>query len=70
MAVGGSIGVNLGTFQKGRFTFGNVTLDDAVLFAFDLSSKELLVGLDWSDSASPSRVEHAPGSSQSLESRA
>ena len=44
-----SISINLGTFQNGRFTFGNVTLDDAVLFAFDLPSKELLVGLDWSD---------------------
>jgi uncharacterized protein (TIGR03435 family) len=45
-----SISVNLGTFQNGRFTFGNVTLNDAVQFAFDLPSKELLVGLDWSDS--------------------
>jgi uncharacterized protein (TIGR03435 family) len=45
-----SISINLGTFQNGRFTFGNVTLHDAVQFAFDLPSKELLVGLDWSDS--------------------
>ena len=44
-----SISINLGTFQNGRFTLGNVTLNDAVLFAFDLPSKELLVGLDWSD---------------------
>ena len=44
-----SISINLGTFQNGRFTFGNVTLNDAVLFAFDLPSKEMLVGLDWSD---------------------
>lgn len=47
---GDSFNINLGTFQKGRFTFGNVTLNDAMLFAFDLPSKELLVGLDWSDS--------------------
>ena len=46
---GASISINLGTFQNGRFTLGNVTLNDAVLFAFDLPSKELLVGLDWSD---------------------
>jgi uncharacterized protein (TIGR03435 family) len=45
-----SLSINLGTFQNGRFTFGNVTLNDAVQFAFDLPSKELLVGLDWSDS--------------------
>ena len=44
-----SISIDLGTFRNGRFTFGNVTLDDAVLFAFDLPSKELLVGLDWTD---------------------
>ena len=45
-----SISINLGTFQNGRFTFGNVTLNDAVQFAFDLPSKELLIGIDWSDS--------------------
>lgn len=45
-----SISINLGTFQNGRLTFGNVTLNDAVQFAFDLPSKELLIGLDWSDS--------------------
>ena len=28
---GASISINLGTFQNGRFTFGNVTLNDAVL---------------------------------------
>jgi uncharacterized protein (TIGR03435 family) len=48
---GETFSINLGTFQKGRFTFGNVSLNDAMLFAFDLPSKELLVGLDWSDSA-------------------
>lgn len=45
-----SISVNLGTFQNGRFIFSNVTLNDAVQFAFDLPATELLVGLDWSDS--------------------
>lgn len=44
-----SISINLGTFQNGRLTFGNVTLNDMVQFAFDLPSNELLVGLDWSD---------------------
>lgn len=44
------IGVNLGTFQNGRFTFGNVTLNDALIYAFDLSSKAQLAGLDWEDS--------------------
>ena len=47
---GASISINLGTFQNGRFTFGNVTLNDAVQFAFDLPSQDLLVGVDWSDS--------------------
>ncbi len=47
---GASISINLGTFQNGRFTFGNVTLNDAVQFAFDLPSKDLLVGVDWSGS--------------------
>lgn len=44
-----SISINLGTFQNGRFTMANVTLNDAVQFAFDVPSKELLVGLDWTD---------------------
>lgn len=47
---GASISINLGTFQNGRFTFGNVTLNEAVQFAFDLPSQDLLVGVDWSDS--------------------
>jgi uncharacterized protein (TIGR03435 family) len=45
-----SISINLGTFRNGRLTLGNVTLDEAMLFAFDLPSKEMLVGLDWTDS--------------------
>ena len=45
-----SFNINLGTFQNGRFTFNNVTLNDAVQFAFDLPTRDLLVGLDWSDS--------------------
>lgn len=44
------ISINLGSFRNGRFTFGNVTLNDAVIYAFDLSSKAQLAGLDWEDS--------------------
>jgi uncharacterized protein (TIGR03435 family) len=44
------ISVNLGTFRNGRFTFGNVTMNDALIYAFDLSSKAQLVGMDWEDS--------------------
>src|SRR6266852_721791 len=46
---GTSISINLGTFQNGRFTFNNVTLDDALIFAYELPSKDQLVGLDWTD---------------------
>jgi uncharacterized protein (TIGR03435 family) len=47
---GASISINLGGFQNGRFTFRNVTLNDALIFAYDLPSKDQLVGLDWTDS--------------------
>jgi uncharacterized protein (TIGR03435 family) len=46
---GVTININLGTFQNGRFTLNNVTLNDALIFAYDLPSKDQLVGLDWSD---------------------
>ena len=46
----GNININLGTFQNGRLTFGNVTLNDLLLFAYGLPSQEQLVGLDWTNS--------------------
>lgn len=56
-----SFSINLGTFQNGRFTFDNVTLNDAVQFAFDLPATELLIGLDWSDSVRFDVEAIAPG---------
>ena len=46
---GATININFGTFQNGRFTLNNVTLNDALIFAYDLPSKDQLVGLDWSN---------------------
>jgi uncharacterized protein (TIGR03435 family) len=57
---GDAISVNLGAFRNGRFTFANVTLSDAVMYAFDLPSKELLAGIDWQDSVRFDVVALAP----------
>ena len=46
-AQGDLINVNLGSFRRGRLTMGNVTLNDAIKFAYDLVSEEQLVGLSW-----------------------
>ena len=55
-----AISVNLGAFRNGCFTFANVTLSDAVMYAFDLPSKELLAGIDWQDSVRFDVVALAP----------
>ncbi|MEP6963053.1 MAG: hypothetical protein ABI995_13320, partial [Acidobacteriota bacterium] len=35
---GNLININLGTFRNGRFTMNNVTLNDAIKFAYELVS--------------------------------
>ncbi len=44
---GDLIYINLGRFQGGRLTMANVTLSDAIKFAYELSSDAQLSGPDW-----------------------
>jgi uncharacterized protein (TIGR03435 family) len=44
---GDLININLGNFRSGRLTLSNVTLKDAMKFAYELSSDEQLVAPDW-----------------------
>ena len=65
-ATGDLININLGTFRNGRFTMGNVTLNDAIKLAYELSSDEQLVGPDWNsvvrfDVESLAPAETSPG---------
>jgi uncharacterized protein (TIGR03435 family) len=46
----GPLMINLGFFREGRLTFANVTLNDILLYAYNLPSQELLDGLKWNDS--------------------
>ena len=49
-APGDLININLGTFRNGRLTLTNVTLKDAIKYAYELVSDEQLVGPDWNRS--------------------
>ncbi len=44
---GDSININLGRFLNGRLTLSNVTLKDAIKFAYELVSDDLIAGPDW-----------------------
>ncbi len=44
---GDLININLGRFQGGRLTMANVTLSDAIKFAYELVSDAQLSGPDW-----------------------
>jgi uncharacterized protein (TIGR03435 family) len=44
---GDRININLGNFRSGRLTLTNVTLKDAMKFAWELSSDEQIVAPDW-----------------------
>ena len=44
---GDSFVINLGDFRNGRLTMTNVTLNDAIKFAYEIPSEDLLVGPDW-----------------------
>lgn len=44
---GNRIVINLGAFRDGRLTLNNVTLNDAIKFAYEVVSDEQLVGPDW-----------------------
>ncbi len=57
---GDLININLGTFRNGRLTLTNVTLNDAIKFAYELSSDEQLVGPDWNQSVRFDVVALAP----------
>jgi uncharacterized protein (TIGR03435 family) len=56
------INIDLGTFRDGRLTLTNVTLNDAIKFAYDLSSDDQLIGLDWNRSVRYDVVALAPAS--------
>jgi len=47
---GDLIHINLGTFRNGRLTMGNVTLKDAIRYAYGLVSDDQIVGPDWNRS--------------------
>ncbi len=47
---GDLINIDLGHFRNGRFTMANVTLNDAIKFAYELVSDDLLAGPDWNRS--------------------
>ena len=47
---GNLININLGTFRNGRLTMDNVTLNDAIKFAYELVSDEQLTGPEWNKS--------------------
>jgi len=55
-----SINIDLGTFRNGRLTMTNVTLNDAIKFAYELPSDDLLVGPDWNKSVRFDIVALAP----------
>ena len=55
-----SINIDLGTFRNGRLTMTNVTLNDAIKFAYELPSEDLLVGPDWNRSVRFDIVALAP----------
>jgi uncharacterized protein (TIGR03435 family) len=44
---GNLISINLGSFRNGRLTLTNVTLNDAIKFAYELVSDAQLEGPDW-----------------------
>jgi uncharacterized protein (TIGR03435 family) len=44
---GDSISIDLGSFRNGRLEMTNVTLNDAIKFAYELPSDDLLVGPEW-----------------------
>ena len=44
---GDRIDINLGKFLNGRLTLNNVTLKDAIKFAYELVSDDLISGPDW-----------------------
>src|SRR5262249_5685006 len=44
---GQPITINLGTFNNGRVTFGNVTLSECIQFAYDLMSDSQVAGPEW-----------------------
>jgi len=44
---GQPISINLGQLQNGRVTLGNVTLSDAIKFAYDLQSDDQIAGSPW-----------------------
>jgi uncharacterized protein (TIGR03435 family) len=57
---GDLININLGTFRNGRLTLTNVTLNDVIKFAYELSSESQLVGPDWNRSVRFDIVALAP----------
>jgi uncharacterized protein (TIGR03435 family) len=57
---GDLININLGTFRNGRLTLTNVTLNDAIKFAYELTSDAQLVGPDWNRSVRFDIVALAP----------
>jgi uncharacterized protein (TIGR03435 family) len=44
---GQPISINLGQLQNGRVTLRNVTLSDAIKFAYDLQSDDQIIGSPW-----------------------
>jgi len=57
---GDSFAINLGDFRNGRLTMTNVTLNDAIKFAYEIPSEDLLVGPDWNSSVRFDVVALAP----------
>ncbi|HXD72828.1 MAG TPA: TIGR03435 family protein [Vicinamibacterales bacterium] len=45
--VGGSVGINLGSFRNGRLTLTNVTLAECLQYAYALPSQDQISGPDW-----------------------
>jgi len=46
-ALGALVGINLGTYRNGSLTMNNITLSEALLFAYDLASEDQISGPDW-----------------------
>src|SRR5947208_15959065 len=45
--INASIAINLGTYRNGSLTMNNVTLSEALQFAYELVSEDQVSGPDW-----------------------
>jgi len=52
-AIGTSFGINLGTYRNGSLTMNNVSLSEALQFAYELVSEEQVSGPAWIKSRDP-----------------